>query len=44
MGTNVIFSALYALGMRRVIKKTNFDNWDGACIGLVGEASSLTAR
>ncbi|GIC86430.1 GDP-mannose transporter into the lumen of the Golgi [Aspergillus udagawae] len=28
MGTNVIFSASYALGMRRVIKKTNFDNWD----------------
>ncbi|KAL4812943.1 hypothetical protein BDW67DRAFT_118203 [Aspergillus spinulosporus] len=28
MGTNVVFSALYALGMRRVIKKTNFDNWD----------------
>ncbi|KAL4772326.1 GDP-mannose transporter 2 [Aspergillus nidulans var. acristatus] len=28
MGTNVVFSASYALGMRRVIKKTNFDNWD----------------
>lgn len=29
MGMNVFFSASYALGMRRVIKKTNFDNWDG---------------
>ena len=29
MGLNVICSALYALSMRKVIKKTNFNNWDG---------------
>ncbi|KAJ5223465.1 hypothetical protein N7468_008007 [Penicillium chermesinum] len=28
MGMNVIFSASYTLGIRKVIKKTNFDNWD----------------
>ncbi|KAJ5826008.1 hypothetical protein N7474_003146 [Penicillium riverlandense] len=27
IGMNVVFSASYALGMRRVIKKTNFTNW-----------------
>lgn len=32
VGINVIFSASYALSMRRVIKKTKFDNWHGACI------------
>lgn len=30
IGMNVAFSASYSLGMRRVIKKTNFDNWHGA--------------
>lgn len=33
IGMNVVFSASYALSMRRVIKKTNFDNWHGVCIG-----------
>lgn len=29
MGMNVVCSALYALSMRKVIKRTNFNNWDG---------------
>lgn len=29
MSLNVVCSALYALSMRKVIKRTNFNNWDG---------------
>lgn len=29
MGINVFCAALYALGMRKVIKKTGFNNWEG---------------
>lgn len=29
MGLNVVCAAMYALSMRKVVKKTNFNNWDG---------------
>lgn len=32
MGLNVFCSAAYVLGMRKVIKKMNFKDWDSKCL------------
>lgn len=34
MGLNVFFTSAYVLGMRKVIKKINFQDWDSEFFGL----------
>lgn len=42
MGLNVVCTSSYLLGMRKVIKKMNFKDYDSTCDGLVWEGGSLT--